>query len=160
MSTDPLTLHVVPYDDADTWGLIVRQVAKLDIRYPDLVEHVRVTPELFRGPGAALALARWDGVPVGCGAVRPLKDGVGEVKRMHVDPAYRGRHIARRILRVLEETAQALGYRTIRLETGVLQPEAIRVCEACGYQRTAHYGPYVDQVHSICFEKALASHTP
>jgi GNAT superfamily N-acetyltransferase len=158
MATDLLTLGVVLHDDADTWRLIVRQVAELDARYPDLAESAPVTPDHFRGPGAALVLARWDGVPVGCGAVRPLEDGVGEVKRMYVEPAYRGRHIARRILRLLEETAWALGYRMIRLETGLLQPEAIRVYEATGYHRIPRYGSYFDQVHSICFEKALNSH--
>ena len=60
-----------------------------------------------------------------CGAIRQLSSDVTELKRMFVAPGYRGRGFARAMLHALERIAAARGYRAIRLETGVHQPEAI-----------------------------------
>ena len=55
----------------------------------------------------------------------------------------------------LEDQARAYGYDTLRLETGILQPAAIRLYERVGYRRIECFGPYVGNEQSICFEKAL-----
>ena len=47
------------------------------------------------------------------------------------------------------------GYRAIRLETGVLQPEAQRLYESCGYKRIAAFGQYIGNPISVCYEKVL-----
>jgi GNAT superfamily N-acetyltransferase len=75
---------------------------------------------------------------------------------MYVVPGQRGRGYATALLAALERRAAALGFTTVRLETGELQPESIRLYERAGYRRIAAYGPYVDTAHSVCFEKALA----
>jgi GNAT superfamily N-acetyltransferase len=105
--------------------------------------------------GAAFVIAWLGGRPVGCGALRPLEIGVGEVKRMFVEPDVRRRGVARRILAKLEALARELGYPAVRLETGTRQPEAIGLYESAGYRRVACYGQYVDNPLSICFEKRL-----
>lgn len=106
-------------------------------------------------PGAAFLVARIGGQPVGCGAIRPLEPGVGEVKRMFVLPEARGRGISRLILQAIEEFALEMGYRRLRLETGILQPEAIALYESAAYRRVARYGYYKDDPRSVCFEKEL-----
>src|SRR5262249_34346879 len=40
------------------------------------------------------------------------------------------------------ETARRAGFSRVRLETGVRQPEAIRLYEAAGYGRIDNYGKY------------------
>ncbi|UUZ51610.1 hypothetical protein LP420_21225 [Massilia sp. B-10] len=52
-----------------------------------------------------------DGTLLGCGAVRPLADGVGEIKRMYARPGTRG--VGAGILRHLE----GQGYPELWLET-------------------------------------------
>jgi putative acetyltransferase len=108
-------------------------------------------------PGGVFLIARLDGLPVGCGALRPMEPGTGEIKRMYVAREVRGRGVARCILDRLEAQARELGYRMLRLETGTRQPEAIRLYESAGYRRVPCYGCYVDNPQSVCFEKELLS---
>jgi putative acetyltransferase len=70
-------------------------------------------------PGAAFVIAWMEERPVGCGALRPLAPGVGELKRMFVVNEARRRGVGRRILAELEELARNLGYTSLRLETGI-----------------------------------------
>lgn len=107
-------------------------------------------------PRACFMVAWWDGVAVGCGAIRPMADErYAEVKRMYVRPAFRGRGISRRILATLEEQARTFDYRYLQLETGILQPEAIGLYESVGFYRIPNFGVYVEDKMSVCYEKAL-----
>ncbi|MFC4114865.1 GNAT family N-acetyltransferase [Nonomuraea zeae] len=94
---------------------------------------------------------------VGCGAVQPVEGTTGELKRMYVAPAHRGRGIARSLLKALEERAVELGYDRLRLATGVRQPEAIALYESSGYVRTAPYGKYLDEPLTLCYIKTRLS---
>jgi putative acetyltransferase len=96
------------------------------------------------------------GRPVACGAYRPMSPDVAEIKRMYVEPDYRGQGLGLLILQELEMRARRDGYSRARLETGTLQPEAIRLYERAGYHRIDNYGIYVGNPRSVCFEKALA----
>ena len=107
------------------------------------------------GPRAGFVVARWNGEPVGCGALRRIDEATVEVKRMYVAPAARRHGIARRVLSELERLAAAHGYARVILETGTRQPEALALYEAAGYQRTANYGRYVGNPEAVCFEKRL-----
>jgi len=106
-------------------------------------------------PRSAFRVAWLGDRAVGCGALRPFEGDIAEIKRMYVTPAGRRQGIARRILQELERCAQEFGYRTIRLETGVRQPEAQALYEAVGYRRIPAFGPYVGNPTSVCFEKAV-----
>ena len=77
------------------------------------------------------------------------------MKRVFVHSNQRGKGVARELMRTLETWARELGYRTAVLETGILQPEAIRLYEAAGYERIPNYPPYEGVVESICYQKAL-----
>ncbi len=109
----------------------------------------------FDRPGAVFLVARLDGKPAGCGAIVPLEGDCGEVKRMFVRSDLRGRGIARAILAELEGRARGFGYGRLRLETGVKQPEAIRLYEKAGYRRIDNFGHYAGDPTSVCFEKTL-----
>jgi putative acetyltransferase len=112
-------------------------------------------PEDALAPGSGFVVGRIGGHPVACGAYRPMGPDVAEIKRMYVDPACRGRGLGRRVLDDLEARARRNGYATVRLETGVLQPEAIRLYESAGYRRIDNYGIYQGNPRSVCFEKDL-----
>lgn len=93
--------------------------------------------------------------PVGCGAFKEYEHRVAEVKRMYVPLALRGRGIAGIVLQAVEQWAVGEGYHTCILETGIKQPEAIRLYEKSGYTRIPNYGQYAGVDNSICFEKVL-----
>lgn len=100
-----------------------------------------------------------DGVPSGCGAIRPAptgEAGVAEVKRMYVAPEARGKGISRAVLAALEVEARALGYGRLVLETGTRQLEAMSLYETSGYTSIPNYGAYRASALSRCYEKSLA----
>ncbi|MEU2613567.1 GNAT family N-acetyltransferase [Micromonospora sp. NPDC007271] len=95
------------------------------------------------------------GRAVGCGGIQALDADTGELKRMYVRPAYRGRGIARQLLAALEELAYQQGHTTVCLETGTYLPAAIALYRSCGYQPVPVYGEYVGNPYSVCFAKRL-----
>ena len=92
---------------------------------------------------------------VGCGAIVNRGD-FAELKRMFVLPTRRGLGIGQRILATLEARASHLGLRWVMLETGVSQPEAIRLYERAGFRRRGPYGGYVEDALTVYMEKELA----
>ena len=96
-----------------------------------------------------------DGNPVGCGAFKPFDEETVEIKRMFVQPEYRGKGLAGRMLRELEAWAKKIGFSRSVLETGKKQVEAIGLYEKHGYRRIPNYGQYIDQPNSVCFEKMI-----
>lgn len=103
-----------------------------------------------------------DGTPVASGGWRAqdaspegFSDGDAEVKRMFVVPEARGRGLARRLLAELEATATAAGRQRMVLETGLKQPEAIKLYESSGYTPVAKFGYYREHELSVCMGKPL-----
>jgi putative acetyltransferase len=133
--------------------LLAQLRAELFEKYPDELEGKPFSPEQLAVPGAIFLLARIAGRVVGCGAIRPLEPGIAEVKRMFVVPEARRFGVGRKILQQLESAAGEMGYTSLRLETGLRQPEAIGLYESAGYRRVPCYGKYADNPMSVCFEK-------
>jgi putative acetyltransferase len=94
-------------------------------------------------------------MPVGIGAIKEYQTEIMEVKRMFVLPAFRGSGIASQILQKLELWAKELNYKKCILETGIKQPEAIRLYSKNNYSRIPNYGQYKNIDNSVCFEKQL-----
>jgi GNAT superfamily N-acetyltransferase len=95
----------------------------------------------FEPPEGAF-LVGWEGnEAVACGGVCHYEGTTGEIRRVYVAPAARSRALSREMLAALEEEARRLGYAFVRLETGVLQREAITLYTSSGFGRfsaTAH----------------------
>jgi putative acetyltransferase len=111
-------------------------------------------------PRAAFVIAYADDHPVGCGALKPFgleTPAIAEIKRMFVEPDMRGQGLSRLILARLEQISLEFGYDTIRLETGLKQPEAIGLYERSGYCRIPCYGHYAQRPLSVCFEKQISN---
>lgn len=94
-------------------------------------------------------------VPVGCGAIKEFDHTSMEVKRMYTVPESRGKGIASKILKELEDWTVELGYRKCVLETGKRQAEAVELYKKRGYLITPNYGQYQGMENSLCFEKEL-----
>ncbi|MDT3427405.1 ribosomal protein S18 acetylase RimI-like enzyme [Paenibacillus forsythiae] len=100
-------------------------------------------------------VAYLDSRPVGCGAIKKLDEAHVELKRFFVEPEFRNRGIARRIVRRLEEEAAKQGYQGIKLETGDQQTEAVGFYKKNGYVEIPRFGEYAACPSSLCFEKRL-----
>lgn len=92
---------------------------------------------------------------VACGAIKEYAGDTMEVKRMFVPLEQRGKGIASLVLAELEVWAKELGYTKCILETGVMQPEAIRLYQKNQYRQIPNYGQYAAVANSVCFEKLI-----
>ncbi|MCR6490353.1 GNAT family N-acetyltransferase [Amycolatopsis sp. OK19-0408] len=152
----PTTIEIttVPWDDPDAVRLRTAQRVELDARYGTDDHEPGALPTA--DTVAVFLVARdADGTAVGCGGLRPLGPGSGEVKRMYVEPAVRGAGVATALLRALEDEARGLGITRLLLETGTGQPDAIRFYQREGYEPIEAYGPYVGEPLSRCFARDL-----
>lgn len=149
-----LTIAPVTWDDPDAVRLREAQRTELDARYgtddhePGAVPTAETVAVFLLARDAA-------GTAVGCGGLRLLGPGSGEVKRMYVEPAVRGTGVAAALLRALEDHARQLGITRLLLETGTGQPDAIRFYRREGYEPIEAYGPYRGEPLSRCFARDL-----
>ena len=135
--------------------------AELDQRFRDGFEQTEQSAndaELFSLPSGVFCIACSEGTPVACGAVRTIDPGVGEIKRMWVDPHWRGVGLGSRMLRALEDAGRNLGHSVVRLDTNDALAEARALYDRAGYVRIDRYNdnPYA----TAFFEKRLSPTTP
>jgi GNAT superfamily N-acetyltransferase len=136
--------------------LIAAMVAEMGALYGpiDVPGMPSATPADFAPPhGTFLVGFDDDGAPVCAGGVKRLGDGAAEIKRMYVVPEARRRGLGRVLLGALEDAARDLGYTTVRLDTGPLQPHAQALYEAAGYRSIGNFN--ANPVASFWGEKRL-----
>ena len=122
-------------------------------------DQVRADAESLPGPYAPprgrLYLARLDGMPAGCVALRPLDATVGEVKRMFVLSPARRIGVARALMQRLLADAVRMGYRTIRLGTLREMTAAQALYHHLGFVQIPRYR-LDEMVDTVFFERKLA----
>lgn len=96
-----------------------------------------------------------DAIAVACGAIKEYDEESMEVKRMYVPEEYRNKGFATKVLKSLENWSNELNYKYLVLETGVKQPEAIRLYEKNGFSIIPNYGQYIGVENSVCFKKEI-----
>ena len=90
---------------------------------------------------------------VGCGALKDLGDGIGEIKRVWVSSSVRGLGVASRIMDKLEDIAREMGFAMLRLDTNKTLTEAHAMYRKRGY---VEIKPYNDNPFAhLWFEKTL-----
>lgn len=94
-------------------------------------------------------------LPIACGAIKQFSENTMEVKRMYILAPYRGKGTASGVLIQLEKWVAEMNYSHCILETGIRQPDAIRLYGKNGYLPIPNYGQYAGVENSRCFEKAL-----
>ncbi|MFJ9690625.1 GNAT family N-acetyltransferase [Kitasatospora sp. NPDC101183] len=148
-----MRIEQVSWEAPDAVALRRRQRAEIAEMYGTAHSEPGTAPSA--GDVAVFLLAYVDGEPAGCGGLRDLGEGVGEVKRMYVDGARRGSGVAEGVLRALEAWARERGWQRLRLETGERQTAAVRFYTRCGYERIPNFGAYEGVASSLCFERRL-----
>lgn len=97
----------------------------------------------------------FNGLPIACGAIKEFDSTTMEVKRMYVPEEYRNKGFATKVLKSLENWSNELNYKYLVLETGVKQPEAIRLYKKNGFSIIPNYGQYIGIKNSVCFKKEI-----
>ena len=134
-------------------------IAELDAMmmalYPAESAHL-TAPETLAQDGNRFYGATVDGVLRGCGGLLVTDQGYGEIKRIYVSPDARGLGLARTILEYLETEARSLGLVSLKLETGIHQPEALGLFVVCGFTECGQFGDYpANDPNSVFYEKRI-----
>jgi putative acetyltransferase len=150
----PVIISAERPDSPDARALIAELDAYLVPLYPPASHHGYPVEKLL-AEAVEFFVARADGAAAGCGAMKIFDSGYAEIKRMYVRPAFRGTGLGRRMIDHLEAHAARRGISILRLETGILQKDAIGLYEAAGYRRIEPFGEYRPDPLSFFYEKRL-----
>jgi DNA-binding MarR family transcriptional regulator/GNAT superfamily N-acetyltransferase len=142
-------ISVADPDGPDAKWCLEQYFAELGERFEEGFEAGKSIPADsgdLRPPRGTFLVARLDGRPVGCGAVKSIEPGVGSIKRMWVSREVRGVGVGRRLLLALEKEAAVLGMGLLRLETNRSLHEAQALYRRNGYREVAAFNddPYAD----------------
>jgi putative acetyltransferase len=132
--------------------------------YPPEANHILDVGELLASEVRFFVAREGDAGPiVGTGAVRLMPgeaetagEPYGEIKRMYVLPAQRGRRLGVAMIDRLEAALRDEGIALALLETGRDQTEAVRLYERAGYRARGAFGGYPDNGLSVFYAKRLA----
>ena len=152
-------LWALPYDDPVAQDLVEQVQQEYVARYGGRDEAV-VDPAEFLPPAGLFLAAEVDGEPVGSGAWRAMGAGVAEIKRVYVAPRLRRRGLAQLIVAALERSAVQAGRRSVVLNSGAEQPEALRLYEQLGYGPVTPYGVYACAPDAVFLGKDLTAVAP
>ncbi len=95
--------------------------------------------ELHAPPGGTILLADLDEAPAGCVMLQSLTPQICEMKRLFVHPDRRGSGVGVQLCKTLIGKAVDLGYRTMRLDTGVRHHEAQALYKSLGFREIEAY---------------------
>ena len=98
-------------------------------------------------------IASVDGVAVGCAGLKAYSDSDVEIKRVWVDPEFRGNHISSAMMDALEQRAAELGFGRAILQTRPQMEAAVHLYTKRGYELIDNYPPYDKLEGAICFAK-------
>jgi ribosomal protein S18 acetylase RimI-like enzyme len=125
-----------------------------EICFESFARELAELPGRYAPPGGRLLLAFVDGRLAGCVALRWLEPGICEMKRLYIQPEFRGSGLGRSLVeRVIGEAGES-GYRFLRLDTLPRMERAVAMYRAFGFYEIPRYAD--NPASAICFELLLA----
>lgn len=116
-------------------------------------DDVYAIEEAYLANQGEFLIGEYDGVMVAMGALRRTGLERAEIKRMRVHPNYQGRGFGQVILSELEDRARILGYKTLHLDTSIVQIPAQKLYEKNGFHEVGR--DIYQQLEVILYEKQL-----
>ena len=124
--------------------LIIQYTRSLNrnLDFQNLKEELQDIEKKYGRPaGALLAALSEEYQVIGCVALRPLGEGICEMKRLYVLPEYRSKKIGLLLVQRIIEEARLAGYREMRLDTLEPMKPAIALYKKCGFREIPAYYP-------------------
>ena len=136
-----LVQATTPHEWTEARRLVREYAATLgvDLSFQNFEQELEHFPLEYAAPGGAFILAEDGGSYVACIGVHQFADEVGEIKRLYVAPAARGRGLGRILVERIVAEARQLGYRSLLLDTLPFMRQAQSLYLSMGFQPTSAY---------------------
>ena len=150
------TIHEGELDREDVRCLLAQHFAEMRAGSPPSACHV-LPAEGLKSPGIRFFTLREGGTLLGCGALKRLEPGHGELKSMRTADTARGRGIGKAMLDHLTAFAKSDGMTQLSLETGSSEQfaAALRLYQREGFEDCGPFGGYIDTPFTRFFTKAI-----
>ena len=116
-----------------TWAASLDPATDEAPTFWNLEEELATLPGIYAPPAGRLFLATVDGAPAGHVALRPHDATTGEVKRLYVQPAFRGMAIGQRLVAAAVEAARSIGYGRLVLDSYHTMTTAHAIYRGAGF---------------------------
>jgi ribosomal protein S18 acetylase RimI-like enzyme len=126
----------------------------IDLCFQNFDAELTQLNEMYAAPMGIILLYISNEKYVGCVAVRNKGELIAELKRMYVQPAQRGKGVAKELLLQAIDFAKDAGYKKIRLDTLATMHPAINLYKQFGFYEIAAYY-HNPEANAVFFEKEL-----
>jgi len=110
-----------------------------DLCFQNFDKELAELPGEYAPPDGRLIVAIDETKVIGCVALRKIANGICEMKRLYVRPAFRGKEIGRELVKVVIEEAKKIGYTHMQLDTVPVMKEAIALYRSMGFYEIEPY---------------------
>ncbi len=111
----------------------------VDLCFQDFSEEIANLSVMYGPPHGCLLLASASAELVGCVAFRKRDDKACEMKRLYVQPQYRGAGVGRQLAQIAIAKATKLGYEQMLLDTLPVMTEAQALYASLGFEEIPSY---------------------
>lgn len=121
---------------------LVREYAaslNVDLSFQNFDQELQHFTSEYAAPKGAFILAEDAGQYLACIGLRQFSADVGEIKRLYVAPAARGRGLGRVLVERIITVARETGYRSVLLDTLPFMKEAQALYLSLGFKPTTAY---------------------
>lgn len=149
-------IHEGELDHNDVRALLTQHYAEMRAGSPPSACHVLPVDGL-NDPSILFFSLREGGALLGCGALRRLEPGHGEIKSMRTADAALGRGIGKALLDHIVARARLEGMSRLSLETGSTEQFAAanHLYEREGFERCGPFGGYADTPFTRFFTREI-----
>lgn len=117
--------------------------------FQGFAEEVKTLPGKYALPLGGCWIAWEENEPVGCVALRPLQNSIGEVKRLYIRSAGRGQGVGRKLMERVIAEARIRNYHALYLDTLSRLETALQLYHSLGFKTIDRYNDNTQE--GVCF---------